>query len=213
MDDMSGQTNPTDTTPDARPRRPGRPRSAQAERAILDAALVELLESGYDAMTIEGVAARAGVGKTTIYRRWSSREELVAAALRTLNADVEIPDTGRLRDDLIALMREFQRVSFTTVIGPMLTRLIGTVISNPGLLAIFRDTVFAGRRDAFIVVLRRAQERGELPPEVDPAFVVPMIAGPIIFRAVFGDFDAIADPGLPEQIVDMLLHGLTLDRR
>ena len=202
----------TDTTMEV-PRRPGRPRSVRAERAILDAALVELVEAGYDGMSIEGVAARAKVGKTTIYRRWSSREELVAAALRTLNADIAVPDTGNLRDDAIHLMHEFQRVTFTTIIGPMLTRLIGTVVTSPHLLAIFRESVFAGRQAAFMTVLHRAKERGELPADLDPAFVLPMIVGPIFFHAILGEFETITDPALPEQIIDTLLDGVRASPR
>src|SRR5215210_6663760 len=94
-------------------RRPGRPRSAEADRAIVGAALDLAAEGGLTRMTIEGVAARAGVGKATIYRRWSSKEELFADALRSVAADMELPpDTGSFRGDWLAIVgQEFDRIS------------------------------------------------------------------------------------------------------
>src|SRR5579859_7686549 len=84
-------------------RRPGRPRSALAERAILEATLELLAEVGIEALSIEGVAARAGVGKTTIYRRWESKEELIVAAVRRLQVQAPIVDTGNFRADIQAI--------------------------------------------------------------------------------------------------------------
>src|SRR4051794_19918116 len=94
-------------------RRPGRPRSAAAEQAILGATLGLAAEMGLTRMTIEGVAARAGVGKATIYRRWASKEELFARAVRSLAADMELPpDRGSFRADWLEVMGpEFARLA------------------------------------------------------------------------------------------------------
>src|SRR5260370_18750172 len=86
-------------------RKPGRPRSAQAQKAIIDATLELLAEEGFQGLSIEAVAARAGVGKTTIYRRWSSKEELVMEAIRQVQIDVPVMDTGNFRNDLAALLQ------------------------------------------------------------------------------------------------------------
>ncbi|MGH2503871.1 MAG: helix-turn-helix domain-containing protein, partial [Ktedonobacterales bacterium] len=80
-------------------RRPGRPRSAQADQAILDAALELIAQEGIQGMSIEGVAARAGVGKTTIYRRWPNKDALALDALRTVKPPIVSFDTGNLRSD------------------------------------------------------------------------------------------------------------------
>src|SRR5690348_3843840 len=90
-----------ESTTDSVRRGPGRPRSPQADHAILDATISLLSEGGYDALTMEKVAARAGVGKATVYRRWGSKVDLAVDALRASIAEVEVPSCGSLRDDLI----------------------------------------------------------------------------------------------------------------
>src|SRR5215510_15442266 len=89
-------------------RKPGRPRSAEADEAILDAAIDAFVELGWNGLTIEGVATRAGVGKATIYRRYESRMDLLFAAARKLAQERDaVPDTGALRTDLLALVESF----------------------------------------------------------------------------------------------------------
>jgi len=86
-------------------KRPGRPRSVESHQAILQATLDLLGEVGFDCMSIDAIAARAGVGKTTIYRRYSSKEELVASAIESLREEIVIPDTDSLWGDLDAKLR------------------------------------------------------------------------------------------------------------
>src|SRR5215217_7717783 len=86
-------------------RRPGRPRSEEAHGAILDAAVALIRELGYDAVTMDGIAARAGVGKATVYRRWKGKETLVVEAVGRIVAAMSVPDTGDTRADLLAMMR------------------------------------------------------------------------------------------------------------
>jgi AcrR family transcriptional regulator len=189
-------------------RRPGRPRSARAERAILEATLLDLVDEGFEAMTIEGVAARAGVGKATIYRRWSGKEELVAAALGTLNADVEIPDSGNVREDLTLLIQRYQHSTLDSVIGPMIARLVGTAVRNPHLIEIFLGNVGLPRMSAVQHILERGQARGEVRQDVDTRLVIDMIAGTMLGRAVLYGPGAAASPDLPTEIVDLLLRGI-----
>ena len=95
----------TTSEPEQGIRKPGRPRSAQAHKAIIDATLELLAEEGFQGLSIEAVAAKAGVGKTTIYRRWSSKDELVMDAIREVQIDLPVIDTGNFRNDLTTLLK------------------------------------------------------------------------------------------------------------
>lgn len=156
---------------------------------------------------MEGIAARSGVGKTTIYRRWSSREEVVAAALRTLTADIQIPDTGSTRGDLIAMMRDFQRSSMHSVVGVMIGRLAGVTIRNPELKDIFWANVFIPRRQALTQIVQRGIERGELRADVDVELALDMLVGTVLFEALFGEPETVADPEFPSRLTDLLIGG------
>ncbi len=192
-------------------RRPGRPRSARVERAILAAALHTLVEDGYEGMSIEGVAARAAVGKATIYRRWAGKEELVGAALLSLNQDVVVPDTGSVREDMHALAGEFHRHTLESPIGPVIGRLVSATITSPGLNAIFQETIFRERRAAARAVIRRGIERGQVRPEIDVEMAVDLLAGPVIMRVLFGGAAALSEPGFPERLIDLILGGIAVD--
>jgi AcrR family transcriptional regulator len=190
------------------PRRPGRPRSARAERAIHDATLQSLTEQGYEGMSIEAVAARAGVGKATIYRRYDGKDALVAAALRTLNPapEVELPDTGSVRGDFRLLIERFAATTFGTILGPMIVRLLSAVITNPDLQPIFIENVIAPRQAAALAIIQRAVERGELRADLDIHRTLDMLVGAIIYRVLFGG----TPENLPETIasyVDLLIEG------
>lgn len=196
----------------ARPARgPGRPRSVRAGKAILAATLHALIEDGYEGMSIEGVAARAGVGKATIYRRWASKEELVGAALLLLNQDVVVPDTGSVREDMHALAREFHLHTLESPVGPVIGRLISATISSPGLNAIFQETVFRERREAARAVIRRGIERGQVRPDIDVELAIDLLAGPILMRILFGGADALSEPGFPATLIDLILDGIAGD--
>src|SRR5438270_10407102 len=119
--------------PVALPRRPGRPRSAQAHQAILDAAPDLLADVGFEAMSVEGVAARAGVGKTTIYRRWPTKELLVIEAVRSIHAEHPILDTGNLRGDLRTLLQIAEDSKSRSLAQRLLPRFLGEVAANPAL--------------------------------------------------------------------------------
>jgi AcrR family transcriptional regulator len=159
-------------------------------------------------MTIEGIAAQAGVGKTTIYRRWSSREEVVAAALRTLTAEIQIPDTGSVRGDLTAIMREFQRSTMNSAVGAMIGRLAGATIKNPELKEIFWANVFMPRRRALATILQRGVARGELRADIDIEMALDMIVGTVLFEALFGEAVVVADPEFPARLIVLLIEGL-----
>ena len=195
------------------PRRPGRPRSVRAERAIHDATLQILIEQGYEGMSIEAVAARAGVGKATIYRRYAGKDALVAAALRTLNPmpEVALPDTGSVRSDFRLLIERFAATTFGTILGPMIVRLLSAVITNPDLQPIFIENVIAPRQAAALAVIQRGVERGDLRHDLDIHRTLDMLVGAIIYRVLFGGGPP---ENLPETIasyVDLLIEGAAPD--
>ncbi|HET7638015.1 MAG TPA: helix-turn-helix domain-containing protein, partial [Ktedonobacteraceae bacterium] len=92
--------------PEQTMRKAGRPRSAQSHRAILEATLALFAEVGLQGLSIEAIAERAGVGKTTIYRRWSSKEDMIKDALDLFRSGNPIPDTGNIRNDLLYIAKE-----------------------------------------------------------------------------------------------------------
>ena len=167
----------------APPRSPGRPRSSRAHAAILDATLALLAEKGYERLSVEDVAAAAGVGKATIYRRWPSKGPLVIAAYGKLPG-LAPPDTGDLADDLTALLRSFARILETTPLPRVLPILAGECLHDPELakLLVPINTV---RRRPLIDILERAVRRGELPADLNVEAAADLIVGPIMTRIYF----------------------------
>jgi AcrR family transcriptional regulator len=166
-------------------RRPGRPRSARADRAILQATVDLLVEEGFQAMSIEGIAERAGVGKTTIYRRFDSKEEIVIAALSTMAGEIRIPDTGDTRQDLLLLGQAFRDQSVTSIIFPVMRHIVGTALTNPAVFEAFRTNLLDPRQAAFRTIIERGVERGDLRPDIDIDLLVDLIPGGIFFHVLF----------------------------
>lgn len=163
-----------------RVRPPGRGPKVRA--AVLAATLAELADTGYAALTIENIARRAGVHKTTIYRRWADRESLVADVLgERIALDFPIPDTGAVQDDLRQLAQAF----VAWVSGPTGRMIFAAVYSDaariPGISDVRRELFEYGPRRA-AVVIERAVGRGELPAGTDPGAVLRALIAPIYFR-------------------------------
>ena len=190
---------------------PGRPRSPEAEGAILDATLELLALEGLEGLSMDAIAARASVGKATIYRRWSSRENLVNAALGSLTSDIETPDTGNVRDDLISLLQQFQRGAARSLPDELKPRLVAVTLSNPRLFDIFLVNVLLPRRQVLIDVLERGKARGQLRPDLDADYAFLMIHGPLLQMVLMGEGEALSDPKTPIKLVDGLLQGLAVD--
>ncbi|ACU34488.1 TetR/AcrR family transcriptional regulator [Actinosynnema mirum] len=151
-----------------------RRRGAELERAVLDAATAELLESGYRALTMERVAKRAGTNKNALYRRWPHRAALAAAAYRALVADTtRTPDTGDLRADVLALLRGLA-ADLASPRGEVLTGMVaGIAAEAPELLAELRELGAQAGSGVWLTVLGRAVARGEARPEA----LLPRVAG------------------------------------
>jgi AcrR family transcriptional regulator len=165
-------------------RKRGRPRSVEADEAILEAAIDAFVEQGWNGLTIEGVAARAGVGKATIYRRYESRMDLLFAAARKLAQERDpVPDTGSLRGDLLALVDSFVRMMQSTRHGQAIPEMVAATAKNPELNPPYREFL-SDRRNAWSAAIGRGVERGELPAGVDRELVVDQLVGPLFYRAL-----------------------------
>lgn len=166
-------------------RGPGRPRDARHDHAILEATLGILQEQGYRGVTIEGVAARAGVARPTIYRRWPSKPAMVVAALvRSDRLALPAPDTGSLRRDLIAVQRHQVELMNSPDARRVTAGLIADLADDPELADTYVSQYLAPRRATVWQVLQRGVDRGELDPDADFAFVYDLLVGPLFMRAV-----------------------------
>ncbi|MGG6264630.1 TetR/AcrR family transcriptional regulator [Leptolyngbya sp. AN03gr2] len=163
----------------------GRPRSTRSHQAILQAALECLGEVGYEAMSIEAIAARAGVGKTTIYRRYASKEELVADAIEQIREEILIPDTGNLQGDLDALIENAARISLTPLGKQAIAMILSSAASNSQFAQIYWTKYLFPRRQAFAIVLERAKARNEISPTLDADLVFDSMSGIMLYALLF----------------------------
>lgn len=164
---------------------PGRPRSAKAHQAILQAALALLAEVGFEVMSIEAIAARAGVGKTTIYRRYSSKEELVADAIESIRKEILLPDAGSLWADLDALIENAAQITLTPLGRQTVAMIISSAASNPNFAQIYWDKYLGPRRQTFTRVIDRAKLRGEVSEDLDPGLVFDTMSGIMLYATIF----------------------------
>jgi AcrR family transcriptional regulator len=197
------------TEPRGLARPPGRPRSPEADRAILDAAVDLFVEQGFEAMSMEGIAARAGVGKTTIYRRWQSKEDLLVDAIDELIMDVEPVDTGSLRRDLVELLTQLQVILTSSRAGEVFPRMIPHVAGGTPLGRIYLRQVIEPRFAMLRATLGHAVERGELPAGVDPELLRGLLVGPLLMWKLIGRLTRTGARRRAERIVDAVLDGLS----
>ena len=185
----------------------GRPRSAEADRAILAATVDLLAERGLAAMSIEEVAARAGVGKTTIYRRWPSKGLLALDAfVISFRAEQPLPDTGSLRGDLLSALHAWVRAVTQTPMGSMLTGLIAEAQHDQELRGAWRDRVLEPLRHQRRTMLDRAMARGEIAPSVDQEVVLDMLFGAAEHRLLLGHLPM--TDGFIADVVDVIVAGI-----
>lgn len=170
---------------DASKKSPGRPRSAKAHHAMLQATLELLAEVGFEVMSIEAIAYRAGVGKTTIYRRYSSKEELVADAIESMREEVLIPDTGNLWSDIDALIENAARITLTPLGRQTVAMIMSSASSNSGFAQIYWTKYLQPRRQAFAVVIERAKARSEVDKDLDPGLVFDVMSGIMLYALIF----------------------------
>src|ERR1700753_3334940 len=189
------------------PAQRGRPRSEQADRAIMTAALELLAERGIAGMSIEEVASRAGVGKATIYRRWSSKGALALDAfLAEFQGQQPLPDTGSLGGDLRASLRAWIRAVTRTPVGRILPDLIGEMQHDPDLAVSYRERVLEPLRQQHRIMLDRAIARGEIPAGTDREVPLDLMFGAAQHRLLLGHLPL--TERFVGQVVDVIVAGI-----
>jgi AcrR family transcriptional regulator len=186
-------------------RAPGRPRDARADEAILQATVELVAEEGLAGWSMDAVAARAGVGKATIYRRWPSKEALVLDAWHRVAAPLPVPDTGTLREDVLCLLGAVVDSVHTSKGIEVLPHIVAAARNDAMLGAAFAEYV-RGRRQPLRTVLERARDRGELPADADLELVQDSMAGPLFYRLLF--WNAPVDHDWLARTIDLVLAGL-----
>ncbi|MET7335281.1 TetR/AcrR family transcriptional regulator [Nonomuraea sp. NPDC005650] len=186
----------------------GRPRSEKAEKAIIEATLDLIGEGmGVSELSIEAIASRAGVGKTTIYRRWSSKEDLVVDALATLKAPVPALTGTSVRDDLIALLDAMRKESGVARNRCVMNIAMNEADRHPQLMDRFVKRAIEPRRQALRAVIERGIATGELRADLDVSMGMALLSGTMLWHtkwAPAGDLD----PDLAERVVDVVLEGM-----
>jgi AcrR family transcriptional regulator len=185
------------------PGRVGRPRDPEADRSIIAATLELIAEQGFDGVRVADVADRAGVGKTTMYRRWASKTDLVMAALGTL-PPLELADTGSLHSDLVQLAKEFLELAESAPVADLLASLASERQRQPRLVQVV-DPFVVDRMRPLVQVLQRAVARGEVDPEADLGLAASMVGGTMLLRLFFG---GAVDSGMIERLADMVVRAV-----
>jgi AcrR family transcriptional regulator len=163
-------------------RTPGRPRSEQARLSILRSTLKLLARKGFSELTIEAVAAHAGVGKATVYRWWPDKAALIADAFASnTTPNLHFPDTGSLRRDMSQQMQQLIKI-FRSRRGRIVSAMLGAGQSDRSLIAAFRERFMMPRRQEAYATLRRAIKRGQLRKNVNMDLLLDSLYGPIYMR-------------------------------
>ncbi|MEU7294820.1 TetR/AcrR family transcriptional regulator [Streptomyces exfoliatus] len=181
---MCSRTNP-------RSSRLGRPRSTEADAAILEATRAALVELGWSKLTMGDVAGRAGVAKTTLYRRWANKNELVVDAVAVLFDELELPDLGSLQADIEHVVLQFAALLERPETKTALMAVVAESTRDAPLRERIRASIVDRQKRLVLTGRRRAQERGELPADRDPEavdatddLIFDVIAGAVVHRAL-----------------------------
>jgi AcrR family transcriptional regulator len=191
------------TTEETEGRRgPGRPRKAEADASIVSATLELLAERGFQATTMDAIAARAAVAKNTIYRRWTSKEELLAVALEELvGPQVEVDPRASVDEFLHEHSRDIARTLADPLVRRILPDLVGELHRNRAFAVAFADRLVRPRRAVVVDRLRQAVERGELRPAADVELVADLLVGPPFARVLL----PLGVPAMSEEDADALV--------
>lgn len=183
-------------------------RRSRSERVVLDATRELLGESGFGSLTVEGVAARAGVAKTTIYRRYRSKTDLALAVLLDMVGDVSTqPYVEDTATELIVLVNKTVELMSTTVLGRIMKGLVSEVAADPELAHVYRERVVSQRVADVRVLVERGISRGELRADLDPEMVTDLLLGPIYYRYFLSGSPMDGDFG--KRLVTTLLPAFT----
>jgi AcrR family transcriptional regulator len=196
------------------PRPVGRPRSAEADAAIMDATRATLVEVGWAKLTMGHVAARAGVAKTTLYRRWANKGELVVHAVADLFDELELPDRGSLRADVEGVVLSFAKMLERPETNASLMAVVAESTHDPVLREHIRESIVERQKRVVFQGRERAQARGELPRDPDsPAdtgqlvdLIFDVIAGAVVHRTLISAEPI--DAEWARHFATLILHGL-----
>lgn len=181
--------------------------SAGTNTRILDATRKLLVEHGVQGLTVEGVAARSGVAKTTIYRRYRSKHELaLAVLLRMVEEVVAVPDLGDTRAELVVFVGGAVRILGSTPMGRVMQGLVSDLATDSELGTAFREQIVAARLAEVRRLVDKGIERGDLKPDIDYELVHDLLFGPIYYRLLLSGSRLEAD--LAERIVDAVMPSL-----
>ncbi|WP_051871955.1 TetR/AcrR family transcriptional regulator [Streptomyces sclerotialus] len=189
-------------------RRPGRPRNEALESTIIESVL-DLLERDVPLadLSMERIAREAGVGKATVYRRWSGKTDLMLDVMRSLEEEnPELPGES-VRDDLVSLLEFLRRRGLAKRNSALMRTVITQVKAQPELWREYHDTVVQARRDALLAVLRRGIAGGEIRGDCDIDVLADLFVAPMLSRALLHEWKELPE-GLAEQIVDTVLDGV-----
>ncbi len=190
-------------------RPPGRPRSAESHEAIVRAALELLVEVGFQRLTMEQVQRRAGVGKATIYRRWTSKAELVKEAIRYFSAELPVPDTGDLRSDYATVAAAAVAIAEDRNAALLMPRLLTEAGHDPELHALFTAHLVEPRRAVVRTMLERARDRGQIRDDVEIEIAIDMLVGPVLYRFMIDGDDLRPAAQRAPRVLELLLEGLS----
>lgn len=197
-------------------KRTGRPRSAEADRAILGATREALVELGWGKLTLSDVAARAGVAKTTLYRRWAGKNELVVDAIAALfEEQLDLPDLGSLQADIRGVVLRFAELLNRPAIRTGLMAVVAEATHDDALRLRIREAIVNRQKHLVLLGRTRAQARGEIPPDScdpdltarDADLIFDVIAGSVVHRVMVSS--APVDEEWADRLALLLTVGLT----
>lgn len=188
-------------------RAPGRPRSLEADRAIIDAIVDLLVDRGYREVTIEAVAARAGVAKTTIYRRWPSKADMVVEAISACKKECLVQDAGCSTDTVACMLIGMLSTLSCSRVAKVLAGLAVEMAHNEELAVAVREGLLKPNREVVLALLRRGVATKEVRADANLELVADLLVGPIFFRLLMSG-DEIS-PSLATQTVNLVLQGIS----
>jgi AcrR family transcriptional regulator len=182
-----------------------RPLSSDARRKMLDATRAVIADVGPDALTIDEIARRSGVAKTTIYRHFPSTNTLILSALADVPASVAAPDTGDLRTDLRDIIDQFIAIAADGTVRQMMLHALDTGPDDPEFVKIHHE-LREGRRNPIRTALEQARTRGDIPADLDIDLAATVIEAPFIVQRLIADLP-VTDRDI-DRILDLLLPGI-----
>jgi len=194
----------------AGPRPRGRPSSGAVHRALVEAALDEFVERGFHAMSMESIAARAGVSKLSLYRRWNSKLAITAEVFRLLRETIPFEDHGSLESDIRYLLKQSIASRDTKSTAKILLRTMGEISGNIELMALYREHILTPRMEQMRALLERARVRRELRSDLPVDLASALIAGPLFlyYLALLVEAEVDLPRNLPTQLARAILVGI-----